>query len=460
MLKKAAAAAFVMLVASGLVRAQTEDVELIGGVAPADLAPEEVMDILAQDLMVAGDARMRYFLIGPKEGAEALEPGYSLLIVLPGGSGGEEFLPFVKRIFDQSLTEDYLVAQPVAVKWTPEQEIVWPVAKKPVPDQGFATEEFVDAVIKDVGERHNVNPARVYVLAWSGGGPAAYSASLQRRTLINGSFIAMSAFKPTILPPFTGARGRAYYLYHSPDDEEAPYRKTKAAKALLSASGARVKIVEYEGGHGWRGDVYGAISEGVQWLERATLPEAEPEPVKKEKKKKPFDTFYSESFEIGKKRPKNWWHSGPISSVEYIWDRNVGFESRSSVCLTKFVQKTYPVAYWYREIQYKGTAKKLAISSFIRAKRVAKATIEVAFLDARKKIIESKEVIYVGRVPRRSQYADHNWKQYVGAADIPKGTKKIRFELRMHGSGMVWFDKFEAGYVAGGAEPEPNPQRR
>ncbi|MHC5034202.1 MAG: alpha/beta hydrolase [Planctomycetota bacterium] len=459
MLRKAAAVAFVMLVASGLVRAQTEDVELVGGVAPADLAPEEVMDIPAQDLMVAGDARMRYFLIGPNEDLEAPEPGYSLLVVLPGGSGGEEFLPFVKRISDRSLAEEYLVAQPVAIQWRPEQETVWPIAKEPVPDQGFATEEFVDAVIKDVGERHNVNPARVFVLAWSEAGPAAYSSSLQRKTLIKGSFIAMSEFKPTALPPFTAAKGQAYYLYHSPDDEVAPFSKTKAARALLNVSGARVKVAIYEGGHGWRGDVYGAISEGVQWLERATLPEDEPEPVKKEEKKSLIEAFYTESFETGKKRPKNWWHSGPINGVEYIWDRKMGFEGQSSVCLTKFVQKTYPIAYWYRELPHRGTAKRLAVTAFIRAERVVKATIEVAFLDSGNEIIESNEVIYLGRVPRQLQYAEHNWKQYVGAANIPNGTKKIRFELRMHGSGMVWFDQLQAGYVAGGTGPARSPQR-
>jgi predicted esterase len=39
------------------------------------------------------------------------------------------------------------------------------------------------------------------------------------------------------------------------------------AEKELTKAGARVKLAEYEGGHGWRGDVFGAIRDGIRWLE-------------------------------------------------------------------------------------------------------------------------------------------------------------------------------------------------
>ena len=40
-----------------------------------------------------------------------------------------------------------------------------------------------------------------------------------------------------------------------------------AEKKLLEA-GAEFKRIEYEGGHGWHGDVFGRIGEGMEWLTR------------------------------------------------------------------------------------------------------------------------------------------------------------------------------------------------
>ena len=43
------------------------------------------------------------------------------------------------------------------------------------------------------------------------------------------------------------------------------------AQALAESSarnGAKVRLETYEGGHGWRGDVYNDIRNGVEWLEK------------------------------------------------------------------------------------------------------------------------------------------------------------------------------------------------
>lgn len=231
-----------------------------------ETALADVKDVPAEDLTVAGNSRMRYFLIGAGEDAAPPEGGYDLAVVMPGGAGGEDFHPFVRRIYKYALRDRFLVAQPVAFKWHPSQRTVWPTKVHPTPGQNFATEDFVEAVITDVMQRHKINERNVFTLSWSSSGPAAYAISLQKETAVKGSFIAMSVFRPDWLPPLDTAKGHVYYLLHSPQDKLCPFSHAKQAQAKLTQAGATVRLDGYEGGHGWHGDVYGHIQRGMTWL--------------------------------------------------------------------------------------------------------------------------------------------------------------------------------------------------
>jgi predicted esterase len=238
--------------------------------APAPLwlaAQDDVADVPSQELTAGKDKQKRYFLIGPPKEDKAPKDGYGLIVVMPGGSGTADFLPFVKRIYKNAVPEGYLVAQPVAVKWADGQEVVWPTAKSKIEGMKFSTEEFVEAVIDDVAGRHKVDPARVFTLSWSSGGPAAYAASLTGKK-VTGSFVAMSVFKPDQLPELDKAKGHGYYLYHSKADKVCPFRMAEEAEKELKKAGAAVKLAEYEGGHGWRGPLYDDIRDGIRWLEK------------------------------------------------------------------------------------------------------------------------------------------------------------------------------------------------
>jgi predicted esterase len=238
-----------------------------GNEPPADPLAD-VADIPSQDLRAAGDGDKRYFLIGPGKDAKPPSAGHGLVVILPGGDGSADFHPFVRRIYKNALPDGYLAAQPVAPKWTPEQAIVWPTKTNPVAKMKFPTEEFIDAVIEDVAKKHKIDRTRVFTLSWSSSGPAAYAASLQEARRVTGSFVAMSVFNPKFLPPLKGAKGHAYYLYHSQQDRVCPYRMAEQAGNSLAENGAKVHLRTYEGGHGWRGNVYGEIRDGVQWLEK------------------------------------------------------------------------------------------------------------------------------------------------------------------------------------------------
>jgi predicted esterase len=250
---------------------------------PATLRSEgdDVSDILSQRIRSTEKFRgkvvkqLDYFLIGPKHTwkdgkLEAPEPkkGYSLLVVLPGGDGGADFNPFVKRIYKHALGPEWMAAQLVAPKWERSKQIVWPTRKTPGRGVTPSTEESVETVITDVAARKKLDPNRIFLLAWSSGGPAAYAVSLEKYKSITGLYIAMSVFKPSQLPPLREAAREAYLIEHSPEDSVCPFSMAEDAAKRLKSAGARVKLVSYEGGHGWHGNVYGRIREGVAWLEK------------------------------------------------------------------------------------------------------------------------------------------------------------------------------------------------
>ncbi len=236
--------------------------------AKTEPADDDSAEIPSQDLRADDNPKMRYFLIGPKPDARRPKRGYRLLIVLPGGDGGADFHPFVKRIAANALSDRYLVAQPVAFKWTVGQKITWPTITNSVDGMEFSTEEFVDAVIKDARKRHKLDRRHVYALGWSSGGPAVYALSLRKKTPIRGSYVAMSVFVQTRQPSLKRAKGHAYFLDHSPEDSVCKFFFAKKARSALTEHGAKVELVTYKGGHGWHGDVFGRIAEGIKWLEK------------------------------------------------------------------------------------------------------------------------------------------------------------------------------------------------
>jgi predicted esterase len=241
---------------------------------PVAFAQDDVAGVPAQDLTVADQPKQRYFLIGDTKAAP--EPGFGLLVVLPGGDGSAEFHPFVKRIYANALPKGYLVAQLVAVPSASQRQIVWPSAKTKDPKQTFTTESFIANVVGEVKAKHKIDPARVFTLSWSSGGPAAYAASVSKDTPVTGSLVAMSVFPVQSLPPLAGAKGHKYYILHSPQDKTCPYFHTRMAKTGLTDAGAAVHVADYEGGHGWHGDIWGNIAAGIEWLETTKPPTTAP----------------------------------------------------------------------------------------------------------------------------------------------------------------------------------------
>ena len=223
-----------------------------------------------QDLRAGGDDRKRYFLIGPDQAKAAPEGGWKLLLILPGGDGSADFNPVCRRIQRQALPDEFVAAELVAPVWSQDKNrVVWPTSMSGKEGAAFTTEEFIRTVVDDAAKHLKIDRKHVLALGWSSSGPALYTESVQPNSPVTGWFIAMSVFRPNAMPDLANAKGRRYYLLHSPDDKLIRIdTNARVAEQRLKDAGATVTLTEYAGGHGWREDPFGHIRRGVDWLEK------------------------------------------------------------------------------------------------------------------------------------------------------------------------------------------------
>jgi predicted esterase len=167
-------------------------------------------------------------------------PSARRLLVLPGGSGSEEFAPFIGNIYRQSIPAGYLPAQLVAPQWSPDQaeQVVWPTAGLPSKDAKFVTEDFIASVVQDIAARYKLDSRHTYATGWSSSGLHLYASLYRPDSPLTGAFVAMSVFKPEQIADLKGAAGRSVYILHSPEDF-IQMRFPEAARDQLAAAGAR-----------------------------------------------------------------------------------------------------------------------------------------------------------------------------------------------------------------------------
>ena len=224
-------------------------------VSPGVLATDSVESLASspEDRIAGDDQDKRYIFHSASNSGKTPKNGFGLLVVLPGGGGGADFRNFVENIGKNCTGPDWFTVQLVSKMWTPDQKIIWPTGANRVKKQRFTTEQFIDAVIADVARKNKIDPRKVVLLGWSSSGPALYAHALRQKSVVSRYLVAMSVFRPKYLPPIQLARGKSFFLYHSREDQVCPFADAERAKKDLVAAGARLEILEYEGGHGWRG---------------------------------------------------------------------------------------------------------------------------------------------------------------------------------------------------------------
>ena len=218
------------------------------------------------DLRAGGDAEKRFFLVGPKAGDSEPAAGFGLELVLPGGDGSAEFRGWVRERYDDWVDAGWLWAHLVAPKWSPSQEITWPIEGSKVEGMKFTTEEFVAAVVKEASKQAKIDPRKVVAVGWSSSGPALFRIASLKETPVRGYLIAMSVFHPQSMESLGNTKGRPFFIVHSPTDETCPLNLAEKARDSLTKSGAKVEWATYEGGHGWAGESEDHARRGLHWI--------------------------------------------------------------------------------------------------------------------------------------------------------------------------------------------------
>lgn len=151
--------------------------------------------------------------------------------------------------------------------------------------------------------------------------------------------------------------------------------------------------------------------------------------------------------EEGQSHPDHWSQGATINGVEYSWDKNVGFKSKTSLCLNKTANRYFPIAQWYQVVPREGDSPEIQLSAQVKAEKATKAVLDLLFLGDDDKWIAHQWAAYIGAKEPNDPPADHDWKEYSGKVKIPPGTKKIQVGLQIYGPGKVWFDDIRAEYV-------------
>ena len=207
-----------------------------------------------------------YFLISHQEDSAEKK---GLVLILPGGDGSRNFLPFCANVLTRlGIPKGFVAAQLIAPEWsTDANRTAWAGETFKDEKAKFTTEEFVRAVIKDVAAQQSLDERYIFTLGWSSSGHVLYSAST-RVPEVTGSLIAMSRFFPAINLEKDKAEKKNYFLYHSPEDTTCPFTDAELAEKTLTEAGANVKLVKYDGGHGWApGEPHWETIHGaIEWL--------------------------------------------------------------------------------------------------------------------------------------------------------------------------------------------------
>src|SRR5256885_326055 len=110
-------------------------------------AQEISSKVSVQTQTVGRNADQKYFLIEHKGGTETGK-ARGLILILPGGPGSADFLPFCANVLTlYGIPADFVAAELVAPQWsTNEDRVVWPSRAFPDRHSKFTSDEFLGAV--------------------------------------------------------------------------------------------------------------------------------------------------------------------------------------------------------------------------------------------------------------------------------------------------------------------------
>src|SRR5262249_26756589 len=128
------------------------------------MPPPEIQDSISVERWYAGgNLKQQYFLMRHRTPAKPADK-YGLVVIVPGGPGTAEFLPFGPNVLTAlAIPDEFLVVQLVAPQWRPgDDRIVWPSHVFPDDKAEFTTEAFLSAVIDEVMAKQPIDARFVF----------------------------------------------------------------------------------------------------------------------------------------------------------------------------------------------------------------------------------------------------------------------------------------------------------
>jgi hypothetical protein len=395
---------------------------LLATVSPAQQAGSQALESTLPQL-----ANSRYFVLPPVEPPKEGKGG--LIVVLPGGDGSREFLPWVENGLLAQRPPDCVGVLVTAVKWKPDQKIVWPTDKNRVPDMQYTTEEYVRAVVDEVEKQFPSEPAARVIVGWSSSGPAVYPLLFTKDSPFSRGYVAMSVW-PQKPGKLDAVKGRRFFLDQSPEDQVTPFRSVREAYAALTKAGAVVRVSVYEGGHGWQDEPIPRIREGLRWL---LSDEPAPEPVWPEPKPASVDGVAVNLLANGdfEKGLSGWNTVGNSGRLRAVATKDEFAEGRQALHLAK--AGGAPLDLVVQEVELP-EGSEVTASVMVKSKGAKNAWIKVWLYGKDGEALHSD--VDLLRVP-----ADGEWQQ-VEKTWQHKGAVRATVQVILVLGGDVWIDDF------------------
>ena len=142
-----------------------------------------------------------------------------------------------------------------------------------------------------------------------------------------------------------------------------------------------------------------------------------------------------------------WGKGGGVEGFRYAWEPTAGPGGTGSVRLTRSTDRYFPTAGWYQEFARTGTKPALQVSVQVKADRVSKAVVDVAFFTVDDKPLSHQWAASIGAQREGDPPASHDWRTYAGRVDVPQAARRIQVGLELYGPGDVRFADARAAYA-------------
>ncbi|HEU4417629.1 MAG TPA: hypothetical protein VFT55_01750 [Planctomycetota bacterium] len=377
----------------------------------------------AQERTVADLPKSLYFVVPPREGGNKA----GLVVVLPGGPGTRDFLPWVEGTLFAQIPPDCVGVMLTAVRWNDAQTTTWCQDPDDAKEMLYTTEQYVRAVVAAVEKDFAIDPARRVVLGWSSSGPPIQALLARKDSPFERAYVAMAVWPRNL--DLAAVKGRRYLLDHSPEDQQTAFSHCRRAFGALTKAGASVRLVTYAGGHGWNDGPEQRLREGVQWLlskEPPGKPVWPPGPVASSPGKL-VNLVVNPGFEQGL---KGW---NEVSNSGHLRAEAQKQESRSGKALHLAKHGGGPLDLLRQEVELP-PGSKLVASVQVKSKdaAAARAAVRVWLYDEDGQPVHQDSLL--GEIPPET-----GWKKLERDWAVKSATHAI-VQIVVIGDGEIWID--------------------